>query len=148
MARSIAAPLSELFTLATADDLNGDGTSLDVTGAQAVVIIQSPNGTAGTLGIDIVQVSVDGGNEWLAATAANLAARAPGHAGLMTEDGSKAATASAALNAAGVEPTGAAIFSLGPIPGPCKIRVDRTTNWATGSPSVYALVVGGNPVLA
>lgn len=153
MTRSIAAPLSELFTLAAADDLNGVATSLDVSGAQQVIIVQQANGTAGTAGIDIIEFSVDNA-QWAAATAANLAAVGiNGHAGLQTEDGTKAATSGAALNAAGVEPTVDAIFSLGALPGPCKIRCSRGavgsgTAWVTGAPSVVALVVGGNPVQA
>lgn len=148
---SIRTPLSELTTLATADDLNGtsDGTQyLDLTGAAAVVIAQVDNGTAGTAGIDIIEFSPDGGSTWLAATAANLAASNKGHGGLMSEDGSKAATSGAALNAAGVEPAaGATFFSLQAVDGPFKIRCSRGaagtgTAWVTGAPSVYAFRVG------
>lgn len=141
---SIHATFGELFTLATADDLNGtsDGTQyLDITGASAVIVAQLNSGTAGTAGIDIIEVSTDGGTTWAAATAATIG---QGHAGLLLEDGSKAAASGAALNAAGVEPGGAAIFSLAGVPGPAKIRCSRGaagtgTAWVTGAPAVVAL---------
>lgn len=145
---SIRTPLGELTTLATADDLDGttDNTqTLDVTGAAGAIILQIANGTAGTAGIDVIEFSRDGGDTWAAATAANLDG---GHAGLQTEDGSAAATSNAALNAAGVEPTGAAVFSLGPVAGPCLLRCGRKTTdtngttWVTGAPTVAAIRIG------
>lgn len=141
-------PIGELTTLATADDLDGtiDNTQmLDLTGAAGAIIIQRNDGTAGTAGIDVIEFSRDGGENWSAATAANIDG---GHAGLMLEDGSAAAAASAALNAAGVEPTAAAVFSLGPVDGPFHIRCGRKTTdtsgttWVTGAPSVVALRLG------
>ena len=142
---SIHATFGELTTLATADDVNGtvDGTqNFDITGASATVIMQRADGTAGTAGIDVIEISRDGGTNWLAATAANIG---QGHAGLLLEDGTKAAAAGAALNAAGIEPGGAAVFSLGPVDGPAVIRVARGgsgaggTAWVTGAPSVVAM---------
>lgn len=136
-------PLSELTTIAAADDVDRDGTELDLTGAAGCIIVQVNNGTAGTLGIDVIEFSRDGGENWSAATAANIG---QGHLGLLAEDGSKAAAASAALNAAGTEPSGAAVFSLGPVDGPFLIRVAPDaasgTAWATGAPSVYAIRIG------
>lgn len=144
---SIRAPLAAQVTLATKDDLDGtiDGSQyLDVSGDEIVVIEQRNDGTAGTAGIDVVEFSRDGVN-FLAATAANIKG---GHAGLLKADGT--AAASAALNAAGVEPTTmGAMFFLGPIGGPCKIRLARLTTttsgttWVTGAPSVVANRVGG-----
>lgn len=142
---SIRTPLGELTTLAAADDLDGGTATLDLTGAAGAVIVQRNDGTAGTAGIDVIEFSRDGGSTWAAATAANLG---HGHAGLMLEDGTAAAAASAALNAAGVEPSGCAVFSLGPIPGPVSIRCARKTTdtsgttWVTGAPSVVALRIG------
>lgn len=147
---SLRVPVGELTTLATADDLDGTASGnqeLDLTGAAGAIIIQVANGTAGTLGIDVIGFSVDGGENWKLATAANIG---NGHAGLLAEDGSAAAAAGAALNAAGVEPTGATVFSLGPVDGPFKIKCFRDatgalgteTDWATGAPSVYALRLG------
>lgn len=143
-------PIGELTTLATADDLDGTAAGsqeLDLTGAAGVIIIQVANGTAGTAGIDVIGFSRDEGENWQLATAANIG---NGHDGLLLEDGSAAAAAGAALNAAGVEPTGAAVFSLGPVDGPFMIKCFRDatgalgteTDWVTGAPSVYALRLG------
>lgn len=138
-------PLGELTTLAAADDLNGAGTTMDVTGAAGVIIAQLNSGTAGTAGIDIIEFSRDGGTNWKVATAANIG---QGHAGLLLEDGSAAAASGAALNAAGAEPSGAAIFSLGPVDGPFMIRCGRGgsgeagTAWVTGAPAVVAIRIG------
>ena len=145
------APISERFVLGTADDVNGtvDNTqALDISGADAVIIVQENNGTLGTAGVDVIEISFDGGSSFVAATAANID---HGHGGLLAEDGSKAAATNAALNAAGVEPVNAAYFSLQGIPGQVAIRCARLTTttsgttWVTGAPSVYAFVVGGNP---
>jgi hypothetical protein len=143
-------PIGELTTLATADDLDGTAAGnqeLDLTGAAGAIIIQKNSGTAGTLGIDVIGFSRDGGSTWALATAANIGG---GHAGLLLEDGSAAAAAGAALNAAGVEPSGDAIFSLGPVDGPFIIKCFRDatgalgteTDWATGAPAVVALRIG------
>lgn len=152
---SIRNPIGELKTLAAADDVDGNATEsdnwLDLTGAAGCIIVQRNDGTAGTAGIDVIEFSrdavagTDSTGTWKAATAANIG---KGHAGLLLEDGSAAAAASAALNAAGAEPSGAAIFSLGPVDGPFLIRVGRKTTdtsgttWVTGAPSVVALRLG------
>ena len=142
-------PFGEYFVLATADDLDGtsDNTQmLDLTGAAGCIILAGPIGTAGTAGIDVIQFSRDGGVTWAAATAANIK---QGHAGLLAEDGTAAAAASAAMNAAGVEAiTGAAmLFSLGPVDGDFRIRCSRKTGeggttWVTGAPNVAAIRIG------
>lgn len=141
-------PIGELTTLATADDLDGttdDTQVLDLTGAAGAIIVQLNSGTAGTAGIDVIEFSRDGGENYKAATAANIGG---GHDGLMAEDGTAAAAANAALNAAGVEPSGASVFSLGPIDGPVQIRCGRKTTdtsgttWVTGAPAVVALRIG------
>lgn len=141
-------PIGELTTLATADDLDGttDNTQvLDLTGAAGAIIIQRNDGTDGTAGIDVIEFSRDGENDWAAATAANIG---NSHDGLLLEDGSAAAAAGAALNAAGTEPAAAAVFSLGPVDGPFYIRCGRKTTdtggttWVTGAPSVVALRLG------
>lgn len=134
------APISQTVTLATADDLNGtaDGTQYyDVTGAQRVVVVQVNNGTAGTAGIDIIEISKDGGVNW--ATADKVLA--------VGSDDSTGTELNGVLNAAGVEPTGAAVFKLGPYEGPTAIRCSRGaagsgTAWVTGAPSVLMFTVG------
>lgn len=152
---SIRTPLGELTTLAAADDVDGDATEsdnwMDLTGAAGCIIMQLNDGTAGTAGIDVIEFSrdavpgTDSSGNWAAATAANIGG---GHPGLLLEDGSAAAAASAALNAAGVEPAAAAVFSLGPVDGPFVIRVGRKTTdtsgttWITGAPSVVAMRIG------
>src|SRR3989304_6970767 len=69
--RSVMAPVSRIFTLATADDINGvqDNTkSFDVTGALRVIVVQENTGTLGTAGIDVGSISKDGGKQWSPAT--------------------------------------------------------------------------------
>lgn len=145
---SSRSPLGELTTLASADDLNGtvdNSQVLDLSGAAGAIVVQRNSGTNGTGGIDVIEFSVDDGHSWAAATAANIG-RA--HAGLLLEDGSAAAQANAALNAAGAEPTGDALFSLGPVDGPFMIRCARGgsgasgTAWVTGAPAVFAFRLG------
>lgn len=126
-------------TMVAADDLNGASTTLDVSGTDRVLLAQISNGTAGTAGIDVVQISKDGGSEWFADD--TLLA-------LASDDVTGTVVADGALNAAGVEPTGAAIFKSGPHTGPTLMRVVRDgTNgtseaWVTGAPSVVAIRVG------
>ena len=146
---SIRNPFGERTELAEADDVDRseNAASFDLTGSAGCIILQCNDGTAGTAGIDVIEFSRDGGVTWKVATAANIG---QGHAGLLLEDGSAAAAAGAALNAAGVEPTnGAAMFSLGPVDGPFLIRVGSNTlssgtaeDWSTGSPSVDAIRIG------
>lgn len=131
------------FTLATADDLNGtsDGTQyLDVSGKMRVLYIQHNNGTAGTLGIDTLQISKDGGVTF--GTDPTLLA-------LASDDVSGTVVANGALNAAGVEPVNMAVFKGGPYLGQVKVRIARDATvdansvaWTTGAPSVIAITVG------
>ena len=128
-------------TLADADDLDGttDNTQiLDVTGSLRVIYWQINNGTAGTAGVDVIEVSTDGGTTWsvdntLLAIASN------------DLTGTHLA---GVLNAAGVEPPNGALFKGGPYEGPTKVRVGRkttTTNgttWITGAPTVIAYAIG------
>lgn len=134
--RSMRSLVSREFTLATADDVDGttDNTqAADVTGASRVIIFQKNNGTAGTLGIDVVQYSHDGGNTWAAAD--DVLA-------IDSNDVSGTVLAGGALNAAGTEPSLVAAFKCGPFNGPTAIRIDRSTNWATGAPTVTCVAVG------
>jgi hypothetical protein len=139
-----------LFNLAAADDLDGvqdESKVLDLTGSAGCIILAGPIGTPGTLGVDVVVFSRDGGENYALATAANIG---NGHAGLLAEDGSAAAAADAALNAAGVEAVTAAamVFSLGPVDGPFQIKVMRDTSagfgtdWSGGAPNVSAIRIG------
>jgi len=130
-------------TLATADDVNGtnDGSQyLDVSGKSRVLYVQINNGTAGTAGIDAITISKDGGttfeeDETLLALASN--------------DVTGTVVANGVLNAAGVEPTGDAIFKGGPYLGQVKVRCARNVSddansaaWVTGAPTVLAITVG------
>lgn len=127
-------------TLAAADDLNGDTTTLDVSGCARVLVIQHNNGTAGTTGIDTIEVSKDGGMTW-AADDTILA--------LASDDNTGTVLTNGVLNAAGVEPVNMAVFKSGPHAGPTLMRCSRLVTqdadsaaWTTGAPSVIAIKVG------
>jgi len=131
-------------TLGTADDLDGttDNTQLlSVPAGTVVVIAQINNGTDGTAGIDVIEESFDGGINWRACN--TLLA-------LASDPFSGTVLASGALNSAGVEPSGAALFKAGPFHGPTKLRCARKTTttggttWITGAPTVIAFPVGAN----
>lgn len=131
------------FTLATADDLNGtnDGTQyLDVSGSARVLYAQVNDGTAGTVGIDVIKVSFDGGVNWVEDS--TLLA-------LASDDVTGTIVASGILNAAGIEPTPVAFFKGGPYMGQALVRCARlaaddadSVLWTTGAPSVLAIKVG------
>lgn len=144
--RSLQALRSTSVTLATADDLDGttdNSQAYDVTGALKVFIFQVNDGTAGTAGIDVVEVSHDGGVNWAADGTVLL------HS---SNDTTGTVLASGALNAAGVEPATprAGWFTAGPWDGPTAIRIGRKTTdtsgttWVSGAPSVSMIVVGGS----
>jgi hypothetical protein len=139
--RSIRASIS-VENLAAANDLDGvqDATkTIDVTGAQRVILV-CVAGTLGTAGVDVVQISKDGGTNWAADTTLQ-AIGADEHTGDIVAD--------AALEAAGVDPVtfAAAAFKSGPHNGPTLMRVARDTDgfggtdWVTGAPSVDAIVI-------
>ena len=139
--RSRMAPVSKIAVLATADDVDGtiDNTqAFDVTGALRVIVVQENTGTAGTAGIDVIEISHDGGKQWAAATQV-LA---------IDSDDSTGAEVTGVLNAAGVEPTQAAVFKCGPYEGPTAIRCGRKTTdtsgttWVTGAPKVFCFTIG------
>ena len=142
-------PFGEYTVLATADDLDGTSDNsqmLNLKGAAGCLILAGPIGTAGTVGIDVIQFSRDGGTTWANATATLIG---QGHKGLEAEDGSGAAAPGAAMMVAGVEAvTGAAmLFSLGPVDGPFHIRCSRKTGeggttWVTGAPNGGAIRIG------
>jgi hypothetical protein len=127
--------------LAAADDLDGvqDATkNVDVSGATRVLLV-SMIGTAGTAGIDIVQVSKDGGSNWQ--TDDSLLA-------VGSDDGTGTVVSGGAMEAAGVEPItfAAAVFKSGPHNGPTLMRINRKTGefgttWVTGAPSVDAIII-------
>ena len=146
---SISPKIGNFVSLADADDVNGtvDNTQiLDLKGARAAIIAVLNIGTAGTAGIDVIEFSRDGGTTWAAATTANIG---QGHGGVRKfSDGS--AVSGAALEAAGVEPTTAALslfYMKGPF-GPMHIRCARGgsgasgTAWVTGAPQVVAARIG------
>lgn len=139
--KSIFSNIAVPFTLATADDVDGttDGTQyLSLTPRQRAIILQVNDGTDGTLGIDVVERSVDGGS-FEADPTLQL---------IDTADKPGAAIALAALNEAGTEPTHYAAFKSGPHGRHVRLRLARKTTtttgttWATGAPSVLAIVIG------
>ena len=147
--RSLVCPIGIPVTLATADDLDGtsDGTQwYDITDAKRVLIWQIANGTAGTAGIDCVEISHDGGSQWYADGTTGLLASADDDAGTLVVNG--------ALNAAGVEPAtiDVGLFKFGPYEGPTLIRIGRDTSnrgangtgtdWVTGAPTVLMVPIG------
>jgi len=128
--------------LAAANDLDGvqDATKdVDVSGAQRVIIV-SMIGTAGTTGIDVIQVSHDGGSNWEADDTLMLVA---------ADDSTGDIVADAELEAAGVEPVTFATntWKSGPHNGPTLMRCARDTDgfggedWTTGAPSVDAIII-------
>ena len=134
---TIAAPA----TLATADDLNGtvDGTQyLTLNPRQRAIILQVNDGANGTAGIDVVEVSYEGG-AWQADPTLMLIA---------TADKPGSAVASAALNSAGAEPTLYAAFKSGPHGRATRLRLARGgagasgTAWTTGAPTVLGIKIG------
>lgn len=140
--RSLRNVVQAAATLATADDLNGttDNTQLlDVGGAGAVIILQHNNGTLGTVGVDVIEISKDGGISWAAD---------PTILALASDSFTGTVLASGALNAAGVEPVNAALFKSGPHAGPTQMRCARGGTgaggaaWTTGAPTVQAFRVG------
>jgi hypothetical protein len=147
--RSLVCPIGIPVTLATADDLDGtaDKTQwFNITGAQRVLVFQINDGTAGTAGIDVVEISHDGGSEWYADSLTVLPSSA--------NDISGTIQAAGALNAAGTEPTTVmgGVFKCGPYEGPTLIRIGRDTSargvngtgtdWITGAPSVKMIPIG------
>lgn len=144
--RSLELLRSTAVTLATADDLDGttdNSQAYDVTGAKKVLIMQIANGTAGTAGIDVIEVSHDGGVNWAADDTVLPVAQ---------NDTTGTIQTAGALNAAGVEPTTVlgGTFTAGPWDGPTAIRCGRKTTdtsgttWVTGAPTVSMVVFGGS----
>jgi hypothetical protein len=148
--RSLVCPIGIAVTMAAADDLDGTKTaySYDITGALRAIIIQVNDGTDGTAGIDVVEVSHDGGKQWYADD--GTAKVGPGVLPITADDDAGTIQASGALNAAGTEPATvrAGIFKVGPYEGPTLIRIARDTSanngtdWATGAPSVSLIPIG------
>lgn len=155
--RSLVCPIGIPVSLAAADDLDGvqDLTkSFDITGAERVLIWQINDGTAGTAGIDCVEISHDGGKQWYADGTGPIPAT-----GMLcsANDVTGTVLTAGALNAAGVEPATVPVgmFKFGPYEGPTAIRIGRDTDqrgsggvgvdWVTGAPSVLAIVIGKTP---
>ncbi len=143
---SYQTPIHKMVTLATADDLDGinDTTqAFDITGALRYLIF-SEIGTPGTAGIDIIGISHDGGLTWAADDTLLL---------LTANDTTGTIVASTGLEAAGVEPITIAtqIWKGGPQVGPTAIACFRDTDgyaalgtdWVTGAPGVYMVMIGG-----
>jgi len=153
--RSLVCPVGIPVTLATANDLDGvqDLTqSYDITGCSRVLIWQINNGTNGGAGIDCIEVSHDGGNEWYADGTGKIPAT-----GLLCSANDTEGTVLVAgtLNVAGAEPATAEVglFKFGPYEGPTLIRCNRDTDargsggtgtdWTTGAPTVLMIPIGG-----
>ena len=128
--RNRGTQLPAAVTLATADDLDGtlDGSQyLKVRRGDRVLIAQVDDGTHGTAGVDVIEISYDGTN-WFADPTLVLASGA---------DQAGTVIASAALNAAGVEPVspgiGAAHWKSGPHTRDILMRCGRKTTSTTGT---------------
>jgi hypothetical protein len=142
--RSIAHPISQFFILVAADDLDGvtTDTACDVTGTERVLLYLNNSGTAGTAGIDIVEISHDDGKTWAADTTVIL---------VSGNDNTGTVLAAGALMAAGVEPTTTktSLWKAGPYEGPTWLRIGRKTTtttgttWVTGAPEVGCVLIGG-----
>ena len=144
--RSLENLRSTSVTLATADDLNGttDNTqAYDVTGCSRI-LLSSFTGTTGTHGIDVLEVSHDGGVNWASDTTVLLHSE---------NDTTGTVKAAGVLNAAGIDPvtnlTG--LYTAGPWDGPTAVRIARdvavnadSIAWQTGAPSVTMIVFGGS----
>lgn len=154
--RSLICPIGIPVTLATGDDLDGtdDGTQwYDITGCERVLIWQIDDSSSGdgTAGIDCIEISHDGGNQWYAdgstIPATGMLASA--------NDTEGAVLVAGALNAAGVEPATpeVGLFKFGPYEGPTLIKCSRDTtgrgsggtgtDWVTSAPTVLMIPIGG-----
>ena len=154
--RGAILPISTRFTLATDDDVDGvqDLTkTIDVSGASRVILWQErSSGGDGASGIDVLGVSHDGGSTWAVDNTLMLC----------TANDNSGAILAGILNTAGDDPTGSTtatpaqfcqVYKAGPYEGPTCIRIfrdtagdvaDLGTDWATGAPGVYCLVIGGD----
>ena len=153
---SMRVPVSTIVTLATQGDVDGtvDNTqAYDITGADRVILIQSNDdaGGSGGAGIDVVEISHDGGATWTADDLTVYACSENDTTGTLAVGG--------VLNAAGVEPTYHTVFKCGPYEGQTAIRIGRLTStitsmatydksltagttWTTHAPSVYMFTIG------
>lgn len=152
--RSLICPIGQAVSLADVDDLDGvqDATrTYDITGALRVLVFQFDDsaGGDGTAGVDIVEISHDGGTQWDPDD--GTAKVGPGGLLLSADDDAGSILAGGALNAAGVEPATvrAGLFKFGPYEGPTLIRVSRDTSaagdsidWVTTAPSVDLIPIG------
>jgi hypothetical protein len=148
--RSLVCPIGVTVDLADADD--DDGTdqaySYDITGALRCLVMQVADGTAGTLGIDVIEISKDGGSTWVVESSAGQGATAM----LCSQnDVTGTVLTGGVLNAAGIEPATprAGWFKVGPYEGPTLIRIGRDTSanngtdWSAGqAPSVSLIPIG------
>jgi len=139
--RSIS--ISRQQQLVAAGDLDGTAStrrSVFVPGGGRVLIFQDNDGSAGTVGVDVVAYSNDGVT-WAVDALQGLA---------IDSDDSSGTVLTGPLNAAGVEPTTVktSLFKFGPYDQDCYVRICRKTGtltgavtWVTGSPSVLAVVI-------
>lgn len=125
-------------TLAAADDLDGAGTLLRVPRGARVLIAQLNNGTNGTAGVDVIEISAPPGAAFVADPTLVTVASAD-----------QGGTVVTALNAAGAEPLGGALWKAGPYPTDVDMRCARLTGtgggttWVTGAPQVIAQIIKG-----
>ena len=150
--RSLICPIGSAVVLQAADDLDGvqDATqSYDISGALRVMVFQFDDGTSGTAGVDIVEISHDGGTQWDPDD--GTAKVGPGILLLSADDDAGSIATGGLLNAAGVEPATVRVglWKAGPYEGPTLIRVSRDTSnagasidWISGSPSVDLIPIG------
>lgn len=143
---SIRARVNNTFVLAAVDDLNGvqDATKdLDVSGSERVIILQVSEAADNAAGLDVIEISKDGGVTWFADPTL-----LPGS----EDDITGTVATNGGLNVAGTEPAlgAVAMFKSGPHTGPTKMRCKRdgadsaaaSIAWTTGAPGVHAIIVG------
>jgi hypothetical protein len=149
--RSLICPIGITVALADADD--DDGTdqaySYDISGALRCLVMQVDDGTDSAVGIDVVEISHDGGSEWYAD--GGTAKVGPGVLLCSADDETGTIAVAGVLNVSGAEPATARAgwFKVGPYEGPTLIRIGRDTSansgtdWDAGqAPSVSLIPIG------
>ena len=144
--RSVRNAVSAATTLALANELSGSLVrTLDVSGKVAIVV-QEAVGTTGTGGVDVIEISHDGGITWTPDNTLLPLANSWFTGTLANEE---TADVPGSLNVAGADVILAGVFKGGPYTGPSLMRVARAVAnsplsilWGTAAPLVYAVAIG------